>query len=86
MLCSTSRSSRKKRHTRHETLPVDPKSVRCDRNPVSIIVPCHRVISSAGELTGYAGGLERKAGLLARERPAAALPRQLELLDAEGVQ
>ena len=56
------------------------------RNPVSIIVPCHRVISSAGELTGYAGGLERKAGLLARERPAAALPRQLELLDAEGVQ
>jgi methylated-DNA-[protein]-cysteine S-methyltransferase len=56
------------------------------RNPVSIIVPCHRVISSAGELTGYAGGLERKAGLLALERPAAALPRQLELLDAEGVQ
>jgi methylated-DNA-[protein]-cysteine S-methyltransferase len=44
------------------------------------------VISSAGELTGYAGGLERKAGLLALERPAAALPRQLELLDAEGVQ
>jgi methylated-DNA-[protein]-cysteine S-methyltransferase len=56
------------------------------RNPVSIIVPCHRVISSAGELTGYAGGLERKAGLLALERPAAALPRQLELLDAEGAQ
>jgi methylated-DNA-[protein]-cysteine S-methyltransferase len=56
------------------------------RNPVSIIVPCHRVISSAGELTGYAGGLERKAGLLALERPAAARPRQLELLDAEGVQ
>ena len=56
------------------------------RNPVSIIVPCHRVISSAGELTGYAGGLERKAGLLALERPAAALPRQLELLDVEGVQ
>jgi methylated-DNA-[protein]-cysteine S-methyltransferase len=56
------------------------------RNPVSIIVPCHRVISSTGELTGYAGGLERKAGLLALERPAAALPQQLELLDVEGVQ
>jgi methylated-DNA-[protein]-cysteine S-methyltransferase len=56
------------------------------RNPVSIIVPCHRVISSTGELTGYAGGLERKAGLLALERPAAALPQQLELLDADGVQ
>jgi methylated-DNA-[protein]-cysteine S-methyltransferase len=52
------------------------------RNPVSIIVPCHRVISNAGELTGYAGGLERKAALLALERPASRLPRQLELLDA----
>jgi methylated-DNA-[protein]-cysteine S-methyltransferase len=51
------------------------------RNPVAIIVPCHRVISSAGELTGYAGGLARKAALLALERPAPALPRQLELLD-----
>jgi methylated-DNA-[protein]-cysteine S-methyltransferase len=53
------------------------------RNPVSIIVPCHRVISNAGELTGYAGGLERKAALLALERPASKLPRQLELLDAD---
>lgn len=52
------------------------------RNPVSIIVPCHRVISNAGELTGYAGGLERKAALLTLERPASELPRQLELLDA----
>jgi methylated-DNA-[protein]-cysteine S-methyltransferase len=44
------------------------------RNPVSIIVPCHRVISSAGELTGYAGGLERKAGARATRSgaPAAA--------------
>ena len=53
------------------------------RNPVSIIVPCHRVISNAGELTGYAGGLERKAALLTLERPASKLPRQLELLDAD---
>lgn len=34
------------------------------RNPISVIVPCHRVIGSAGSLTGYAGGLERKRALL----------------------
>ncbi len=34
------------------------------RNPVSVIVPCHRVIGSGGSLTGYAGGLERKRALL----------------------
>lgn len=38
------------------------------RNPISIIVPCHRVVGSAGALTGYAGGLERKAWLLEHER------------------
>jgi methylated-DNA-[protein]-cysteine S-methyltransferase len=37
------------------------------RNPLSIIVPCHRVVGSRGSLTGYAGGLERKARLLALE-------------------
>ena len=37
------------------------------RNPVSIIVPCHRVVGSNGSLTGYAGGLDRKARLLALE-------------------
>ncbi len=36
-------------------------------NPVSMIVPCHRVVGSDGRLTGYAGGLERKAYLLALE-------------------
>ncbi|MEZ4601003.1 MAG: methylated-DNA--[protein]-cysteine S-methyltransferase [Syntrophotaleaceae bacterium] len=36
-------------------------------NPVSIIVPCHRVIGANGKLTGYAGGLERKRWLLAHE-------------------
>jgi methylated-DNA-[protein]-cysteine S-methyltransferase len=40
------------------------------RNPVSIIVPCHRVIGSSGEVTGYAGGLERKRYLLALENIA----------------
>ncbi len=37
------------------------------RNPLSIVVPCHRVVGSAGSLTGYAGGIERKARLLALE-------------------
>lgn len=37
------------------------------RNPVSILVPCHRVIGADGSLTGYAGGIERKARLLALE-------------------
>ena len=37
------------------------------RNPVSIIVPCHRVMGAGGALTGYAGGLERKSALLKLE-------------------
>jgi len=37
------------------------------RNPLSVIVPCHRVIGSDGSLTGYAGGLERKRALLRLE-------------------
>jgi methylated-DNA-[protein]-cysteine S-methyltransferase len=41
------------------------------RNPISIIVPCHRVIGRCGSLTGYAGGLPRKQALLAHERKAA---------------
>lgn len=38
------------------------------RNPISILVPCHRVIGSTGMLTGYAGGVPRKERLLALER------------------
>jgi len=38
------------------------------RNPVAIIVPCHRVIGADGSLTGYGGGLQRKQALLALER------------------
>ncbi|NOV25009.1 methylated-DNA--[protein]-cysteine S-methyltransferase [Cupriavidus necator] len=41
------------------------------RNPLSVIVPCHRVLGSAGALTGYAGGIERKRALLRREGIAA---------------
>ena len=37
------------------------------RNPISIIVPCHRVIGASGDLTGFAGGLKIKAHLLALE-------------------
>ncbi len=37
------------------------------RNPVAVIVPCHRVLGTSGSLTGYAGGLERKAALLRLE-------------------
>ena len=36
-------------------------------NPISIIIPCHRVIGSNGRLTGYAGGIDKKAALLAHE-------------------
>lgn len=40
------------------------------RNPLSIVVPCHRVVGSDGSLTGFAGGLARKRFLLDLERPA----------------
>lgn len=40
------------------------------RNPISIVVPCHRVIGASGKLTGFAGGLETKAQLLDLERDA----------------
>ena len=44
------------------------------RNPISIVVPCHRVVGSDGTLTGYAGGVARKAFLLALERAATVAP------------
>jgi methylated-DNA-[protein]-cysteine S-methyltransferase len=43
------------------------------RNPIGIIVPCHRIVGSNGSLTGYAGGLDRKRALLALESGAAEL-------------
>lgn len=39
------------------------------RNPLSIVLPCHRVLGQGGRLTGYAGGLHRKTALLALEQP-----------------
>ena len=47
------------------------------RNPVSVVVPCHRVVGADGSLTGYAGGVERKRALLAIEgalSPAGGVP------------
>lgn len=40
------------------------------RNPISVIIPCHRVVGADGSLTGYAGGLENKRRLLDIEEPA----------------
>lgn len=50
-----------------------PRAVRAvgmanHRNPVAILIPCHRVVGADGSLTGYAGGLETKRRLLALER------------------
>jgi methylated-DNA-[protein]-cysteine S-methyltransferase len=42
-------------------------------NPISILVPCHRVVGASGALTGYAGGVETKRWLLAHERPSRAV-------------
>jgi len=56
-----------------------PKAVRAvgtavGRNPLGIIVPCHRVLGADGSLTGYAGGLGRKAALLTLESGAESAP------------
>jgi methylated-DNA-[protein]-cysteine S-methyltransferase len=47
------------------------------RNPIAVVIPCHRVIGSDGSLTGYAGGLDRKRFLLALEEPDAASASRL---------
>jgi methylated-DNA-[protein]-cysteine S-methyltransferase len=47
------------------------------RNPVAVVVPCHRVVGGDGGLTGYAGGLARKRFLLDLERPSGPRPGQL---------
>jgi len=62
-----------------------PRAVRAvgaanGRNPIAIVIPCHRVIGSNGSLTGYGGGIELKARLLALEGAAAAPRGQLSLL------
>ncbi|MBV9353698.1 MAG: methylated-DNA--[protein]-cysteine S-methyltransferase [Mycobacterium sp.] len=49
------------------------------RNPIAIIVPCHRVIGAGGSLTGYGGGLDRKRTLLQLEKRR--MPQNLTLFD-----
>ena len=55
----------------------NPKAMRAvgmanNRNPIAIVIPCHRVIGADGSLVGYGGGLERKAWLLALEKKGSA--------------
>jgi methylated-DNA-[protein]-cysteine S-methyltransferase len=62
----------------------NPKAVRAvgaavGRNPVSIIVPCHRILGGGGQLTGYAGGLWRKQALLKLEGHPLALTSTVPL-------
>ena len=61
----------------------NPRAVRAvgaanGRNPISIVAPCHRVVGSTGALTGFAGGLDVKAPLLAFEAGAAAADQFME--------
>lgn len=58
-----------------------PRAIRavaraCATNPVSIVVPCHRVVREDGNLAGYRWGLERKETLISRERKRAGRPKQ----------
>jgi methylated-DNA-[protein]-cysteine S-methyltransferase len=50
------------------------------KNPIAIIVPCHRIIGSSGALVGYAGGLARKKWLLAHESSQLHLRRYTEMI------
>ncbi|MEP7056551.1 MAG: methylated-DNA--[protein]-cysteine S-methyltransferase [Caldimonas sp.] len=66
----TTRSYRDIAHAIGKPVAVRAVGAAVGRNPVSIIVPCHRVIGSDGSLTGYAGGIERKVALLRLESVA----------------
>ncbi len=52
------------------------------RNPLSVIVPCHRVLGAAGALTGYAGGLDRKVALLELEQRKAPQVTRIQAVEA----
>ena len=56
----------KKNHMAHMSAQAVGNAV--GRNPISILIPCHRVVGSKGQLTGYAGGIDRKRFLLALEQ------------------
>ena len=53
-------------YTQNVRKPIAPQAIgqAIAHNPIALIIPCHRVLSRGGELTGYAGGLDRKAKLL----------------------
>ena len=58
----------------------NPKATRAvglanNRNPIALLIPCHRVIGADGSLTGYGGGLEMKSWLLHHERAVLAATR-----------
>jgi methylated-DNA-[protein]-cysteine S-methyltransferase len=61
-----------KRFEREHRRPTSPRAVggAVGRNPVSILIPCHRVLGGGGALTGYAGGIEKKRRLLQLEGAA----------------
>ena len=58
---------------------LDPRDIGgfVGQNPLSILIPCHRVVGSTGKLTGYAGGLDRKRYLLELENAIPAAPETL---------
>jgi len=67
-----------------------PSSVRAvaaaiGRNPLLVVVPCHRVIGAGGRLTGYAAGVERKRALIDLERAAATAPPLMPDADGAGL-
>ena len=66
----TTTHSRLAEKLRERGVPASPRAVggAVGRNPISILLPCHRVLGANGSLTGYAGGLERKRYLLDWER------------------
>ena len=78
--CPTARRSRTAswRRARDGRQSIRAAGAATGRNPLSIVIPCHRIVGADGALTGYAGGLARKRALLALEQgavAAAAVPR-----------
>ena len=55
-------------------------------NPISILIPCHRVIGKSGALTGYGGGLDRKVFLLEKEKQNRKFDIRIEIRMEGGIQ